>query len=194
MNALMDTLTNILIIDLTPLNNPLFKNEFVKPIENILIENNLKYTIIHYRKLKPNDINNFTKIIISGTGLKDEEYLNYINNFSWIKNTKKNILGICAGSQIIATQFNAKITKNCEIGIFKAKIIKNSPIIFNENLNEIYCLHNNSFSINENFEIIAKTKTTQIFKIKNKNIFGTLFHPEIKNKNIILNFLSENKI
>ncbi|MCA9496242.1 MAG: hypothetical protein KC589_04840 [Nanoarchaeota archaeon] len=177
----------------------ILENEFVNPIVNIIKNhnnsNNYKYIILHYSKINNNLLKKYSKIIICGTALKDEKYLKDINKFLWIKETNQHILGICAGSQIIAKIFNAQIIKKSEIGIYKPKIIKNDPILYNENLNEIYSLHNNSLKIdntkNNVFEIIAKTQITpQIFKIKNHFIYGILFHPEIKNKNIINNFLN----
>ena len=57
----------ILIIDLT--SNTLHKKEFISPISNIVKEN---YEIINYKDLK--DASKYSKIIISGTALKDFEY------------------------------------------------------------------------------------------------------------------------
>ena len=42
----------------------------------------------------------------------------------------------------------------------------------------------------ENFTVLAKTDTTpQIVKHNSKDVFGISFHPEVRNENILLNYL-----
>jgi len=94
----------------------LLELEFVKPIERILTQNNIPFTIKHYTKLTPKHLNNADKIIISGTSLNDEDYLNRLENFSWIKYFSKPILGICAGAQIIQLLHDGKSKPAKEIG------------------------------------------------------------------------------
>ncbi|MBI2004350.1 hypothetical protein HYS72_02700 [Candidatus Pacearchaeota archaeon] len=52
--------------------------EFVKPIEDILRKENIEYQTIYYKKLTDKELLNkkLEKIIICGTSLKDNEYLN----------------------------------------------------------------------------------------------------------------------
>lgn len=160
--------------------------EFVRPIENILKKQNKKYEIQHYKELK--NIEQYNKIIICGNALKDNEFIK--EDFPWIKTYKKSILGICAGAQIIAKKFNSNITKKQEIGLFKPEIIKEDKIIKNLKLNEIYCLHNNSFELPKEFDLILKTSQSQLIKHKKKEIYATLFHPEVREEKLIENFIN----
>ena len=56
--------------------------EFVKPIEDILRRNGIEFELIHYKKLTDEIISKAHKIIISGTSLKDNEFLNDIDKYA----------------------------------------------------------------------------------------------------------------
>jgi len=162
----------------------LHEEEFVKPIVQILKKEKKEFEIQHYTKLS--NLEEYSHIIICGTALKDNAYIKY--NFDWIKEFKKPILGICAGSQIIAKVFDEKILDGQEIGAVQVKKIKEDKIIENINLNEIYCLHNKYSRVPKGFNLILKTTHPQLFR--NYNVICCLFHPEVRNENIILNFLN----
>ena len=160
--------------------------EFVKPLEQIVKKN---YRIHHYSKVQQEDLEHAQKIIISGTALQDNEYLKHLNNFNWLKKINKPVLGICAGSQILGLQHHAKLIKKKEIGIIEIKTIKENPLC--RDTFESYTIHQNSLTHLREFEIIAQSnKTTHIFKHKTKSFYGVMFHPEVKNKEIINTFLS----
>ena len=93
----------ILIINICKEN--LHYYEFVKPIEDILIKNNLKYFVKHYNEMVENDLENVDKVIICGTSLKDNNFLKDIDKFYWIKTIRKPVYGICGGMQIIGLIF-----------------------------------------------------------------------------------------
>lgn len=174
-----------LIIDTCPYKNSLWQNEFIIPITDI-IKNNFK--IIHYTKLTEDIVNKFDKIIISGTALKDNEYLNHLNEFNWIKTTNTPILGICSGAQIITKTFNSELIKSQEIGLTKIKTIKQNKLFENEL--EVYELHNLAITCPKEFEILAKSaKCVQAIKHNQKEIYGLLFHPEVRNKEMIKKFI-----
>ena len=97
--------------------------EFVKPIEDILRKEKIEFQTIYYKKLTDKELLNkkLNKIIICGTSLKDNEYLENLNYFKWIKYSKLNkpILGICGGMQIISLIFGGVLVENKEIGQLK---------------------------------------------------------------------------
>ena len=144
--------------------------EFVKPIEDILKKNNLKFFTRHYKKISKEDLKNADKIIICGTSLKDNEFLDDIKNFVWIKDYDKPILGICGGAHVIGLILGKKLKKNKKIGLKKIHI-KNFLGINGEK--DVYHLH--QFSV-----------FSEIYH--EGNIYATLFHPEVRNKEIIANF------
>ncbi len=145
--------------------------EFVKPIEDITKKLG-KTKVVHYKNLKNKDIQQADKIIICGTSLKDNEFLKHLDKFSWIKNCKKPILGICGGSHIIGLILGGKIRKKTEIGLKRTKL-KNFLGITGEK--EVYHLHN--------LQVLPET-------FQKNNLYATLFHPEVRNKEIILNFIN----
>ncbi len=176
----------ILLINLCK--EKLHEYEFVKPIENILKNNKIKYLKKHYKKIKKRDLKKIKKIIICGTSLKDSDYIKDINCFRWINDSNKSILGICAGMQIIGLVFNGKIQKKTEIGFYD-EILKKEFLKLNNSI-KVYSLHNYYVNFNKlkNFEIFNKGKIPQAVKHKEKEIYGVLFHPEARQKDLIKNF------
>ena len=51
---------------------------------------------------------------------------------------------------------------------------------------EAYCLHNYAVEPNDKFdELFGTKKCTQGIKLKGKEVYGVLFHPEVRNQSII---------
>jgi len=163
--------------------------EFVKPIEKILLENKISFFTEHYSKLTEKDLKKANKIIICGTSLKDNEFLNNLKKFNWIKTDNKPILGICAGMQIISLIFGTKIKTKTEIGFYKENFTKEFLSLIGEH--EVYHLHNNYATLPKNFISLTKSKIPQAIKHKQKEIYGVLFHPEVRNKKLIENFIKK---
>ncbi|MBT3721096.1 C26 family cysteine hydrolase domain-containing family [archaeon] len=163
----------------------LHENEFVKPITKTL-EN---YKIKHYTESF--DLNSYAKIIICGTALKDNEYLENLELFDWLKTIQIPVLGICSGMQIIGLLNNSKIENKTEIGMINIKTIKKNSLFSGEF--QAYNLHSNNLTNLENFDILAKSRDCmQAIKLKNYEIYGILFHPEVRNLKIIEKFLKIN--
>jgi GMP synthase-like glutamine amidotransferase len=168
--------------------------EFVKPILNIIKENELSYFIRNYKSVNKRDLNKCSKIIICGTSLSDNDFITNenIRYFKWILNFDKPILGICGGMQIIGKIFGGKILRKSEIGFFKEKFNKKFLGIFG--FVEVYHLHNNyiDFSKLKDFDVYCSKKISQAVKHKNKEIYAVLFHPEVRQKDLIKNFCLSN--
>jgi GMP synthase (glutamine-hydrolysing) len=162
--------------------------EFVKPIIDIVRLLDLKYLVKNYKKLKELDLKKADKIIICGTSLYDNEFLKNITYFKWIKNFNKPLLGICAGMQIIGLIYNGKLKKKTEIGFYKENFNKEFLGLIGEV--EVYHLHNYYVDFNKIscFESYCKNKISQAIKHETKEIYGVLFHPEVRNKELIKKF------
>ena len=170
--------------------------EFVKPIEDILKEKKIEYQTIYYKKITDKELLNkkIKKIIICGTSLKDDEYLKNLDYFKWIKFPKLNkpIFGICGGMQILSFIFGGVLIENKEIGQINIKFEKKF-LNFKPSLTEVYLLHNYAV-INDKFEVYANSQELEIpqaIKHKTKPIYGVLFHPEVRNKELINYFCDE---
>lgn len=171
----------ILIISICK--EPFHELEFVKPIETILKKD---FKTVHYSKISDSDIQKSSKIIITGTSLKDNEFLKNIGKFEFIKTLNKPILGICAGMQIISLIFRGKLKNLTEIGYYKENFTKEFLGLAGEH--EVYHLHNNYTTLPKDFVSFTKTKTPQAIKHLSKPIYGVLFHPEVRNKKLIEEF------
>jgi len=174
--------------------------EFVKPIEDVLRNNKIKFFTKHYSQIKEPDLEKADKVIICGTSLKDNDFMNNIEKFEWIRKFEKPIFGICAGMQVIGTLFFLEkrklvfqkknyscLKKMTEIGFFKEKF---DNFLGLNGEQEVYHLHNYyvDFSDILDFEVFAKNKISQAVKRKEKEIYGVLFHPEVRQKEMIINF------
>lgn len=162
--------------------------EFVRPLERIISNLNLDYKVKHY--LNIGNVDEFDKIIICGTHLRDNLFLKNFDKFSWIKDFLGKILGICAGCEIIAKIFGGELKKSCKIGFMNVNVIKENSILNRERF-KVYFLHNYGLKLNGNFEIIAKLNSdAEAFKVKKRDFYGLMFHPEVRNHWIIENFLN----
>lgn len=161
--------------------------EFVKPVGDVLIKNNVRGFIRHYSCLTKKDLDKASSVIICGTSLFDGDFIDNIDKFNWLKDFKKPVLGICGGMQIIGLVFGGKLKKKTEIGYFTEVFDKEFLSLDGEN--EVYHLHNNYVEFSKlDFDVAAGKKVSQAVKHKKKNIFGVLFHPEVRNKDLISQF------
>ncbi len=162
----------------------LHDEEFVRPVTQLLKD----FKVIHYKKFKKSDLEKSEKVIICGTALKDNGFISDLEKFSWLKECNKPVLGICAGMEIIGTVFNCPLKKSAEIGMTKIKTVKENRLFSSEF--EAYSLHNYSVNKSDEVEVIAKSgNCINAIKVRDKEIYGVLFHPEVRNQKIISNFL-----
>lgn len=166
--------------------------EFVRPIEDILNKNNFPFFVKSYKNIKDEDLKKASHVIICGTSLKDFEYLKNINKFEWIFSYNKPILGICAGMQIIGYVLGGKSKKKTEIGFYFEDFKKEFLGLIGKQ--EVYHLHNNfiDFKQLKEFDIFAESQgVIQAVKNKEKEIYGVLFHPEVRQKEMLYSFLTK---
>ncbi|MFZ5955125.1 MAG: glutamine amidotransferase-related protein [Nanoarchaeota archaeon] len=165
--------------------------EFVKPIEDVLIKSKIPFFTKHYAELKKDDLEKSKKIIICGTSLKDNSFAEYLDKFDWIKKIEKPVFGICGGMHIIGLVFGGKMKKKTEIGLFEEFFMHDFFGIVRKQ--DVYHLHNfyvDFFQLKD-FCVLTKSKIPQAVKHCGKKIYGTLFHPEVRQKDLIINFCKD---
>lgn len=171
--------------------------EFVKPLEDILRKNKIPLFVREYKKVSNVDIEKADKIIICGTSLKDNEFSKSENLrfFGWMleDSFNKPLLGICGGMQAIGRVFSrgrAALLKKPEIG-FYPETFKENFLGLEGNL-EVFHLHNNyvDFFKSKEFKVVCSSidLVPQAVKHKRKEIYGVLFHPEVRQKEMITAF------
>jgi len=181
-----------MILIVSTCKNSFHELEFVKPIGYILKENNILFLTKNYLNINQNDLKKANKIIISGTSLADNEFLKKENlaKFNWIKTINKPILGICAGAEIIGVAFDCQLKKKKQIGMINVNFTKNFLGLKNGK-QEVYNLHGLYIELNDQFDIYAQEDCPQAFKHKTKSIYGVLFHPEVRQKELIVEFAKQ---
>ncbi len=162
--------------------------EFVKPIREILKQNNKKLKITHYSEDIQNLLKQSEKVIITGTSLKDNDYLEDYKYFNWIGDFEKPLLGICAGMQLISLIFGGEKKQKTEIGFYEEDF--NKDFLGTKGNKKVYHLHKNYFTLPRDFNVYSGKTIPQAIKHKKRNIFGILFHPEVRNKEIVENFIN----
>ena len=95
----------ILIVDLDWKQDSLAFNEFVLPIVSV-VQPLEACEVKHYLEIEPAKLRSYSKVVLSGTALKDHATLKQVEKFKWIKTCDKPILGICAGMQTISLVFD----------------------------------------------------------------------------------------
>ena len=175
---------NILLV--STCSEKLSEHEFVFPIVEILKPND--YNIVSYNDLDNISFLGYDKIIICGTSLQDNDYLNHLGNFNNLIDLNKPILGICSGFQIVCAIFGESIITSKEIGMIDAITTQPNPLI--RGAFQAYNMHNFSVKDPISFNVLAKAgETIQLVSHKELNIFGVSFHPEVRNEQIVTNFL-----
>ena len=162
--------------------------EFVRPIEDIVKKG---YITKYYLDIKEQDLEKADKIIITGTSLKDNGLLDNIDSFCWLKRFKKPVLGICAGIEIIGLIFCCTLRRGVEVGLKKVNF--EGEFLGLQGKQNVYAIHvfslENNEELTKTFEVRAKNRYVQAIKHKKRPIYGVLFHPEVRNKEMIKRFL-----
>jgi GMP synthase-like glutamine amidotransferase len=177
----------ILIIDMNWKNDSLGFSEFVLPIATIAKKMD-ECTMKHYLEVTDQDLRRCNSVILSGTALKDSATLNLPEKFTWLKETEKPVLGICAGMETIGVAYGMQLITCLEIGMTPIISLRDNQLFSTDF--KAYSLHCYCVEPTEDFEVWAKsTKCAQVIKHKNKKIYGVLFHPEVRNREIVKRFL-----
>lgn len=179
----------ILVVDMNAKKNSLGFFEFVQPIISA-VKNLDECTVKHFTELGQENLAKCDVVVLSGTPLKDNVTLSQLDKFEWMKTCDKPVLGICAGFQTIGLVFGAQLKRCLGIGMTDiATLQKNS---FFSSTFSAYTLHNFSIEPATAFDVLAEsTQCIQAIKHKQRNIFGVLFHPEVRNPEILRRFVHE---
>ena len=177
----------ILVVDMNSKRASLAFHEFVEPIIAIAAELD-ECVVRHYSELTQRNLDNCSRLVLSGSPLKDTVTLAQTDRFKWLEDFDKPIFGICAGMQTIGLFFGSQLEKCSEIGMTQIKTLKANPL-FSSSF-KVYALHNYAIKPSSAFDVLAESvKCVHAIKHKSKEIYGVLFHPEVRNKEIIQKFI-----
>ncbi|MBT7706175.1 hypothetical protein HN747_01885 [archaeon] len=173
----------------------LHEAEFVRPIEDIIKG---ECTTKHYSEVDLDVASGFEKVIICGTSLQDHKFIEDIKMFNWLKDFGGSVLGICAGMHVLGLVFGDKLRNKKEIGYYREKM-SGSFLGLEENNDEgeyeVWHLHNSWVDFNEcNWNVFMRSsdssKIPEAVKHKQKEFYGVLFHPEVRQKGMIKEFIA----
>ncbi len=177
----------ILVVDMNSTENPFGFYEFVLPIVSIAEELE-KCTVKHYLELNETSPNGYDKIILSGSALKDTVTFDQKTRFKWLKDCGKPVLSICAGMQTIGLVFGGRVEKCREIGMTEVATCKEN-ILFSSTF-KVYALHNYALVPPAEFDVLAESANcVHAIKHKHKELYGVLFHPEVRNIEVVKRFI-----
>lgn len=179
----------ILVVDLCYELDSLSIFEFVHPVADILERSGAQLEIVHYREFAQESLEQYDRIILCGTALKDNDYAKRQDRFSWIEQHKGPMLGICAGMQVISAAFGGRIIPGPAIGLHRIEIIAETPLLGVPRQIEGYHLHRFGATLPEGFLLVAGTPSiVEAFIHPRKPIYGIGFHPEVRNRWILERF------
>jgi GMP synthase-like glutamine amidotransferase len=177
----------ILVIDMNWKKSSLAYSEFVLPVVAV-VEPLEPCRVTHFLDVEPSELCGYSRIILSGTTLKDFAFLKHLDRFNWIKTCGKPVLGICAGMQTITQVYGIPLTSCLQIGMTEIDTLKENPLFHGSF--KAYALHSYSVASSQTFEVLAESqKCIQAVKHKQKNVYGVLFHPEVRNPDILQRFV-----
>lgn len=177
----------ILVVDMNGKKDSLGFHEFVLPIVSVVKEFD-ECAVKHYTELASEEMSRYGGIILSGTPLKDNVTLSQPEKFEWIKTCDTPLLGICAGMQTIGVVFGLRLKRCLGIGMTQIATVQANRLFSSQF--KAYALHNFSVTPSSDFEVLAESvECVQVIKHKQKDLFGVLFHPEVRNQEIIQNFV-----
>ncbi len=179
---------DVLILIVNMNDEKLAESEFVCPLETVAGKTGETRTV-HYGDVRKGDIDGAEKIIISGTPMKEFRYLEDMEKFSWLKETAKPVLGICAGMQVMGKVFGSEVIDSGTIGFSWIAVKRKTPLM--KGRLKVYELHGKAVRPSDDFEILAESDAcVHAIKHREKPFYGILFHPEARNRCVIEKFLN----
>ncbi len=163
------------------------EEEFVRPVVEIVRRLGFRAEVVRYAdEFNPFE---FGKVIICGTALRDFEYLNRIDRFEFIREFRGDLLGICAGYQVIAKVFGFELERVERIGVYGVRVLIDDPIASGSF--KAYFLHKLALRRVSSPLIPVAVVDDEIcmFRVSGRRIYGISFHPEVLNGDIIAKFL-----
>ena len=125
-----------------------------------------------------------------GTALMDNDFLMDTEGFHWLKEIRKPVLGICAGMQMIGEVFGGRIVRESGIGMHEVKVEADDRIFGGRKGFTAYEMHSSTVETPNNFSVLAVSdRRPVVIRHIEKEIYGALFHPEVRNDWFVKNFL-----
>jgi GMP synthase (glutamine-hydrolysing) len=167
--------------------------QFTQPILDILDEARVSSVTAEYKEIP--DVKDFHGIIMGGSPRGDDIVDHHQPWFQWIKTCDIPIFGFCAGHHITGKMYGAELLRSVEVevGDFYITIDRPDDPLFKGCQRDVLVRqdHHDSITLPPGFILLAHSEICKVEAMKHptKPIYTTQFHPEILNKDMMLNFL-----
>jgi len=181
----------ILLVDLCYREGSLGFDEYVMPVERIVERSGFKASSVHFRSVSPADFQDAEAVILCGTPLADNAFLENVGAFSWLEKTEIPVLGVCAGMEMLCKTFGGVLGHCTEIGMTGIRVTVTDPF-FPESLSfSAYELHTIACRDPGPFKVLAVSdRCIQVIRHPVRPVYGVMFHPEVRNEWAVERFLS----
>jgi GMP synthase-like glutamine amidotransferase len=181
----------ILLIDLCFREGSLGFDEYVMPVERIVERSGFKASSVHFRSVSRPDFRGAEAVILCGTPLADNAFLENAGAFSWVEKTEIPVLGICAGMEMIGKTFGGMLGPCTEIGMTGIRVTGTDPLFSESRSFSAYELHTIAIIDPGPFKVLAVSdRCIQVIRHPVRPVYGVMFHPEVRNEWAVERFLS----
>lgn len=181
----------ILLIDLCYREGSLGFDEYVLPVARIVERSGLKSRSVHFRAVSARDFHGVEAVILCGTPLADNAFLDEPAAFSWLKMIQIPVLGVCGGMEIVCKIFGGLLGPCTEIGMTEIRATGADPLLSEPPSFSAYELHTLACTDPGSLEVLAVSdRCIQIVRHPTRPVYGVMFHPEVRNEWVVERFLS----
>jgi len=179
----------ILIVDLSWKARSLSRDEFVAPVARIVSRAGYEWREVHFSAISSQDINDISGIILCGTAIKDNVFAERAEEFTWLRDVNVPVLGICAGMQALCLIHGGFLRLACEIGMTTVRVTGPDPLLDNRQSFEAYELHSFACDPPPGWVVMASSdRCVQAVRHPNRPLYGVMFHPEVRNDQVVEQF------
>jgi GMP synthase (glutamine-hydrolysing) len=180
----------ILLVDLGYRPDSLPRDEFVNPVARIVEGAGISWRYRHYSGFNKEELPGICGIILCGTALKDNGFLEHPERFTCLLESPVPVLGICAGMQVLCQVFDGVVQEGSEIGMTNIRVCRPDPILPDRDSFQAYELHSRACDPPPGWITLAVSDAyVQAVRHPGRPYFGVMFHPEVRNEHVVEGFL-----
>jgi GMP synthase (glutamine-hydrolysing) len=181
----------ILLVDLCYRDGSLAREEFVLPIARIVESVGERCRIVHFTRSPGSAARDCKGIILCGTPIMDNGFMDDPSLFSWVPGSGLPVLGICAGMEILTFLAGGTIISCPGIGMTGVRVTASDQLIPGIRMFEAYELHDNACTLPPGYIALAESeRCIQMFRDPDRPVYGVMFHPEVGNEWVVARFLT----